>query len=110
MRNSTPATTLAAALALALFVGVLLPSDIPVSAADPTFDDSSDPIARSVEENTPPGVNIGAPISATDPDETGDAAIEFGDTLTYSLEGANAGLFDIDSINRAAHHEGPAGY
>ena len=48
---------------------------------------------RDVPENTPPGVNIGAPISATDDDED---AEEFGDTLTYSLEGTNAASFDID--------------
>ena len=44
-------------------------------------------------ENTPPGVNIGAPISATDEDE---GTEEFGDTLTYSLEGTDAASFDID--------------
>ena len=45
-------------------------------------------------ENTPPGVNIGDPISATDADEDD----EFGNTLTYSLEGADtdAASFDID--------------
>ena len=59
-------------------------------------------------ENTPPGVNIGAPISATDVDETGDAtndAIEFGNTLIYSLHAsadtddarAEAASFDIDA-------------
>ena len=56
-------------------------------------------------ENTPPGVNIGDPISATDPDETDTAAIEFGQTLTYSLEAsadtdvarADAAAFDIDA-------------
>ena len=47
-------------------------------------------------ENTPPGVNIGEPISATDPDETGAAAIEFGNTLTYKLGGTDADKFDID--------------
>ena len=48
-------------------------------------------------ENTPPGVNIGDPISATDRDETGDDAIEFGNTLTYSLGGTDAASFDIDA-------------
>ena len=71
-------------------------------AADPAFVDTDDPITRSIEENTPPGVNIGDPISATDVDETGDTdndidAIEFGDTLTYSLGGTNAASFDIDA-------------
>ena len=49
-----------------------------------------------MDENTPPGVNIGDPISATDDDETGADAIEFGNTLTYSL-GGDAASFDIDA-------------
>ena len=52
-------------------------------------------------ENTPPGVNIGDPISATDPDE---ATMEFGQKLTYSLQPradtdvarADAAAFGID--------------
>ena len=42
---------------------------------------------RSIAENTPAGVNIGAPVSATDAD---------GDTLTYTLGGADETSFDID--------------
>ena len=45
--------------------------------------------ARSVAENTAADMNIGAPVSATDADE--------GDTLTYTLGGADAASFDIDS-------------
>ena len=41
------------------------------------------PSSLSVDENTPPGTNIGAPIRAMDPDESD---LEYGDTLTYSLE------------------------
>ena len=41
---------------------------------------------RGLDENTSPGVNIGAPFSADDDD---------GDTLTYSLDTAGAGSFDI---------------
>ena len=92
MRQYIPVITLAAALALLL--GVLLPSDNPVFAADPVFDTTPNPGSRSVPENTPPGVNIGAPISATDDDEDD---LEFGNTLTYSLGGDDAALFDIDS-------------
>ena len=44
-------------------------------------------------ENTPPGVNIGNPISATDADEDD---LEYGNTLTYSLQGTDAASFDID--------------
>ena len=91
MRQYIPVITLAAALALLL--GVLLPSDNVVFAVAPTFDDTD---GRSVDENTPPGTNIGDPISATDADETGDAAIEFGNTLTYKLGGEDADKFDID--------------
>ena len=34
-------------------------------------------------ENTPPNTDVGAPVAATDRDD---------DTLTYTLEGADAGL------------------
>ena len=85
-------TTAIAGFALAALLGVLLPSDTAVYAVPPAF--ATDTTARSVPENTPPGVNIGAPISATDPDE---ATEEFGQTLTYSLGGTDAASFDIDS-------------
>ena len=96
MTRRTPLTTIAAALALALalLVAVLLPMDNLVYAADPAFDTTPDPSARSIPENTPPGVNIGAPISAMDADE---GAIEYADTLTYSLNGTDAASFDIDA-------------
>ena len=53
----------------------------------------------SVPENTPPGVNIGNPVSASDDDDDGEDNndIEFGDTLTYSLSGTDAASFDIDA-------------
>ena len=48
-------------------------------------------------ENTPPGVNIEEPIRATDPDEShSTGALEYGDTLTYSLVGTDAASFNID--------------
>ena len=43
--------------------------------------------ARTIAENTAAGRNIGTPVSATDPDA--------GDTLTYTLGGADAASFDI---------------
>ena len=43
---------------------------------------------RSVAEKTEAGINIGAPVSANDPD---------GNKLTYSLEGADAKSFGIDA-------------
>ena len=45
--------------------------------------------ARSVDENTAAGEDIGAPVAATDPDE--------GDTLTYTLGGADMASFAIDA-------------
>ena len=41
---------------------------------------------RAVKENTPTGVNIGSPVSATDDDR---------DTLTYTLSGTDAASFSI---------------
>ena len=47
----------------------------------------SETTTRAVDENTPPNTNIGAPITATDDN----------DTLTYSLENAGVSHFGIDS-------------
>ena len=106
-RASIYTLALLGALALAAVSGGLLTtSDNVVYAADPVFDTDSNPGTRSIPENTPPGVNIGDPISATDPDEDGlgNNDLEFGNTLTYSLEAtadtdvarADAASFDID--------------
>ena len=46
---------------------------------------------RSVAENTGSGQDIGNPVSATDPDTS--------DTLTYTLSGADASSFSINSTN-----------
>ena len=51
----------------------------------PEFDRSS--TSRSVAENSATGTNVGAPVTATDADQ--------GDTLTYTLGGADAGSFTI---------------
>ena len=86
------------ALALAAISGGLFTSsDNVVYAADPDIVLVSDTACtgdRCVEENTPPGVNIGNPVSATDTDET---TVEYGNTLTYSLSGTDAASFDIDA-------------
>ena len=55
----------------------------------PTFD--GDSTIRSIAENTGSGVNIGAVVSATDPDTD--------DTLEYALAGTDAASFDIGSTN-----------
>ena len=47
----------------------------------------SENATRSVAENTAAGTNIGDPVTATDPDT--------GDTLTYTLGGADGASFDI---------------
>ena len=71
---------------LSLLLVLSLPLD-EVTAAPPTFSDTTP--ARSVAENTAPDTNVGAAVSATDPDP--------GQTLTYALSGADAARFDIDS-------------
>ena len=53
----------------------------------PTFDEGR-AAARELAENTEAGTNVGAPLTATDQDE---------DPLTYTLSGADAGTFDIES-------------
>ena len=69
---------------------------IPVEATDgavttpannaPEFAAATD--TREVAENTAAGENIGGPVTATDADA--------GDTLTYTLSGADAASFDIE--------------
>ena len=62
----------------------------------PKFADDQDPVqvddqvnaAREIAENTEAGENIGAPVAATDADSD--------QKLTYTLEGVEAELFDID--------------
>lgn len=61
----------------------------------PTFSEQMDEAAvnrvhRSIPENTPVGINIGPPVSATDPD--GSEVV-----LTYSLSGYDANMFEIDN-------------
>ena len=54
----------------------------------PSFD-ANTVTTLAVAENSPAGTGVGAPITATDPDE--------GDTLTYSLSGTDAASFEIGS-------------
>ena len=67
--------------------------DVTITVADvnepPEFDSAT--AAREVPENTEAGENIGAPVTATDPDT--------GDTPAYTLEGADLDSFDIDSAS-----------
>ena len=65
----------------------------------PAFADEA--TTRSVGENTNPGDPIGEPVEATDPD---------GDGLTYTLEGADASSFDIDSYSGQLWTSAPLDY
>ena len=77
--------------------------DVTITVADvnepPEFDSAT--ATREVPENTEAGENIGAPVTANDPDT--------GDTPAYTLEGADLDSFDIDSasgqIHKASDHE-----
>ena len=53
----------------------------------PAFFDTS--TIRSVDEGDQAGRDVGAPVTASDPDD--------GETLTYSLSGTDSGSFDINS-------------
>ena len=59
----------------------------PPANREPEFTEG-DRTARSVAEDAPAGANIGEPVAATDFNR---------DTLTYSLRGVAAGLFDVDA-------------
>ena len=61
--------------------------DDEASNGKPSFADGAT-TTRSVPENTAAGGNVGAAVTATDPDN---------DALTYTLGGADAALFDIDA-------------
>ena len=58
------------------------------SNRSPSFSEG-DETSRSMAENTAAGQGIGEPLEAVDSDR--------GDTLTYTLEGEDAGSFDIDA-------------
>ena len=64
------------------------PRPRPPANNPPTF--PSDMVTRMIAENSPPGTNVGEPVTATDPD---------GDTLTYTLGGADVADFRIDSAS-----------
>ena len=60
------------------------PRPRPPANNPPTF--PSDMVTRMIAENSPPGTNVGEPVTATDSD---------GDTLTYTLGGADMADFEI---------------
>lgn len=59
-----------------------------VANQPPEFSDGAT-VTRSIPENTTVGSNVGAAITATDPDT--------GDTVTYSLSGTDASSFSVGS-------------
>ena len=54
----------------------------------------ADTATREVAENSAAGTNVGTPVTATDTDS--------GDTLTYTLEGADAASFNLVTISGSA--------
>ena len=66
----------------------------------PVFTEGNSTV-REVAENTPEGVNIGEPVSATDADD---------DTLTYTLLGEDAKLFTINTTNGQLQTRKPLNY
>ena len=58
--------------------------------------------ARTVEENTAAGENIGDPMTATDIDE--------GDIVTYALSGTDAASFDLDTASGQLQTSGALDY
>ena len=63
----------------------------------PTFNAGAS-TTRSITENVAVGTAIGPPVAATDPD---------GDTLTYTLSGADAAAFDIDAATGQLKTQAP---
>ncbi|WP_423916327.1 fibronectin type III domain-containing protein [Candidatus Poriferisodalis sp.] len=72
-----------------------------VGGSVPVFTDS-DPAARSVAENPGGGANVGAAVAASDADA--------GDTVRYSLGGADAGSFAIDPTSGQIRTRSGVGY
>ena len=85
---------------------VLLASEKPVQAsraanAAPQFVDTSGRTSRRVDENTPAGQPIGAPVTALDDDD---------DLPIYTLGGADAEFFGVDRSNGQLLTKAPLNY
>ena len=92
-RNNTYEITVNATIA----GGDPLSMDVTITVTDvmepnraPEF--SAATAARSVEEGTAAGGNVGSPVTATDPDS--------GDTLTYALSGTDMASFTVDNMGQ----------
>ena len=77
-------TTLPRRLTAAILVFLMLAAAITAAAASGTPQPS--PLNASLPENSPAGASLGTPMETTAP----------AGTVSYSLSGPNAGLFDID--------------
>ncbi len=66
----------------------VIPVTINVTDVNEGPEFSDDTATRSIAENSAVGTNVGAVVTATDPE---------GDTITYSLTGTDAAKFSIDS-------------
>ncbi len=75
-------------------------SGSPTANSAPDFGAAT--LTRSVAENTPAGTNIGAAVAASDADA--------GDTLTYTLGGADAASFDIVATSGQLRTKGAVSY
>ena len=64
------------------------PEPLPPGANHPPEFGEGSRTVRTVAENSPAGTDIGAPVTATDPE---------GDALAYKLAGSSADTFDLDS-------------
>ena len=98
MRQYIPVITLAllSALALAVVSGGLFPSDSAVHAAGS--------VQFTVPENTPPGTNVGAPVTASETVNTDDK------TLVYSLDGSDKDSFGVDELTGQVITKAPLNY
>ena len=72
--------------------------DVTINVTDvnePPVFDANAPTALNIVENTAANVDIGTPVTASDPDNTTDNPTK--DTLTYSLDDGDGAAFQIDA-------------
>ena len=104
MRQYIPVITLAAALLPCSWESCSLRI---TWSTRPILCSTTIPGSRSVPENTPPGVNIGDPISATDADEDGEGRYRVRRHADLQPQRHGRGVVRHRRLDRTAHHEGP---
>ena len=87
------------ALLSIILSGLAIPSAEAQTNRKPNFPEKS--VQLTVPENTAKGMNIGAPVTATDPE---------GDTLTYSLGGDDKNSFRIVASSGQLRVKDPLDY